>query len=146
MPADARRAASLLLMVAACGCKRTPELQEPAPDLGPKPTTAVMTAPPEPLAPPSDNSPCALKIPQNGEEVALFPKEEGLRAFTEASAGAGDEFKMAAAMQQHHAFFVAPRTPCLRLGVSKDGTKVRVTDGPHSNKEGWVASDWTKGN
>jgi hypothetical protein len=133
-------------MIAACACKRTPELQEPARDLGPKPTTAVMTAPPEPLAPPSDASPCALKIPQNSEEVALFPTEAGLRAFSAASAGEGDEFKMATAMQSQHAFFVAARTPCVRLGVGQVGTKVRVSDGPHSNKEGWVASAWTKGN
>jgi hypothetical protein len=131
--------------LAVCGCKRTPEIQEPQRERGPEPTTAAMTAPPEPLAPPTDSGSCALKIPENGEEVAVFPTEEGLRAFSEAAAGAGDQLKMAATMQKHHAFFVASRTSCVRLGQSKEGTKVRVTDGPQSDKTGWVASEWTRG-
>jgi hypothetical protein len=131
--------------MAMCGCKRTPEIQEPQPTRGPEPTTAAMTAPPEPLAVPTENGPCSLKIPENGGEVAVFPTEEGLRAFSEAAAGTGDQFKMAATMQKHHAFFVAPRTSCVRLAQSKEGTKVRVTEGPQSDKTGWVASDWTRG-
>lgn len=144
MPLDARSAA-LLLSIALCGCQRTPELQEPERVRDSQPPTAAMTAPPAPLAPPTDHGPCAIKIPQDDGEVPVFPTEQGLRAFSEASAGAGDEPKMAAAMQEHQAFFVSARTPCVRLGVSNDGTKVRISDGPQSNQEGWIASDWTQG-
>lgn len=145
MPLDARATACLLSMVLLCGCKRTPEIQEPERSRDGEPTTAAMTAPPEPLAAPTDNGPCTIKIPQDDEEVPVFPNERGLRVFSEASAGAGDEAKMAAAMHEHRSFFVSARTPCLRLGESKDGTKVRITAGPLANQEGWVASEWTQG-
>jgi hypothetical protein len=135
------RCSATLLCLAMLACKRTPEISEP--DHG----QASASAPgAEQLEPATDPSPCALKIPQTGEAVALFPAEAGARAFAEGLVGAGDEFKMAKAMKQHDAFFVDARTPCVRLGTNKGGTytKVRVLQGPESNKLGWVDSSWTK--
>ncbi len=146
MRVNVRPSAAILLCFAALSCKRAPEIAEPDGDRKPAPSKAATKPPEEPLEPSKDQSPCAVKIPQTGDEVAVFPAEEGARAFAQALLGGGDEFKMAAAMQKHNAFFVNARTPCERIGTSKDGTytKVRLTDGPKTNQRGWVDSKWTK--
>jgi hypothetical protein len=132
---------STLLALAPCACKRTPEIEEPARQRGPEPTTAAMTAPPEPA---QRRTPCVLSIPKNGSEVTLFPTEEGLREFSEASRG-GNDFEMATVMAKHHAILVHTKTPCERLVTGKGNTHVRVSTGPHAGKTGWVASDWSQG-
>jgi hypothetical protein len=142
-----RLATSALLCFAALACKRAPEIAEPDPNA--KSTASKPASQPkeEPLERAKDQSPCSIKIPQTGDEVAVFPAEEGARAFAEGLVGAGDEFKMAAAMQKHNAFFIPARTACERIGTNKAGTftKVRITDGPKSGEVGWVDSTWTTG-
>ena len=133
---------STLLVLLACSCRRTPEIEEPARQRGPEPTTAAMTAPPEPAEPVGVS--CVLSIPKNSSEVTLFPTQEGLREFSQASSG-GNDFQMATIMAKHHAILVDSKTPCERLATGKDGTQVRVAKGPQLGKTGWVASDWTRG-
>jgi hypothetical protein len=142
MRAAFRHPGPALLCFALLACKRTPEISEPA-----QGHASPSSASAEPLAAATDASPCRLRIPQTDEPVAVFPAEEGARAFAEGLVGAGDEIKLARAMHQHNAFFVDVRTPCTRLGTNRDGTytKVRVLgEGPESNKLGWVDSTWTK--
>ena len=135
------RLGAAALLIATCGCKRTPELQEPERVRGPEPSTAVMTAAPEPVKP---GAKCVLSIPKNSAEVALFPTEAGLREFTKASSG-GNDFEMATIMQKEHAVLVDTKTACEQVAAGKDGTQVRVTSGAKANQVGWVAADWTKG-
>lgn len=132
---------SLLAVLAALSCRRTPEIEEPARQRGPEPTTAAMTAPPEPAP---GGASCVLSIPKNSAEVTLFPTEEGLREFSQASNG-GNDFQMATIMAKHHAILVDSKTACERLATGKEGTQVRVSSGPQLGKTGWVASDWIKG-
>src|SRR5688572_32934439 len=70
VPMLSARAPRLCLLLLAFGCKRTPEIEEPNRPRGPQPTTAVMTAPPQPPAPSGD---CVLSIPKNTAELPIFP-------------------------------------------------------------------------
>jgi hypothetical protein len=135
------RASRLCLLVLAIGCKRTPEIEEPSRPRGPEPTTAAMTAAPQPPAPSGD---CVLSIPKNDAELPIFPTQDGLIEYGK-SADGGDHFQMATVMQKQHAVLVASKTPCERLEAGPNGNKVRVTAGAQLGQVGWVAADWTKG-
>src|SRR5689334_1351589 len=99
------RAPRLCLLLLALGCKRTPEIEEPSRPRGPEPTTAVMTAPPQPPAPTGD---CVLSIPKNDAELPIFPTQDGLSEYSK-SADGGDHFQMATVMQKHHAVLIASK-------------------------------------
>lgn len=135
------RASCLCLLIISLGCKRTPEIEEPNRPRGPEPTTAVMTAAPDPVAAGGN---CVLSIPKNSAELPLFPTVDGLIEYVQSAEG-GDHFQMATVMQKRHALLVASKTPCERLETGKDGSKVRVSAGAQLNQVGWVPSDWTKG-
>lgn len=97
---------------------------------------AIEAAKPEPR--------CSLTIPSSKDTVWVFPTEEGLDEFTTAAV-AGDEQAMVVARRANNGFIVETGTRCTWLDRGLMRTKVRVTEGPHEGKSGWVPTEWSRG-
>lgn len=106
----------------------------------PATTTAKATHSPE--VKPIAELRCLLSIKGDSGAVPVFPTEEGMDEFASAAAQ-GDEKGLALALRANGGFMVESGTPCTWLDVGLIRTKVRVTDGPHAGRSGWVPSEWS---
>lgn len=88
---------------------------------------------------------CALSVPKDSGPVILFPTREGFDEFAKA-AGAGDAAGIRVAITANGGYTVAKGTKCTWLDVGLLGTtKVRVTEGPHLGKIGFIPTEWASG-
>ena len=127
--------ASLGFLITIC----SPERRDAAPANAPAPAK-VDEAPPTPRPARA----CILSIPGSSDTVIVFPTEEGFDEFGKAAAS-GDNEAMQVARRANRGFFVESRTKCTWLDVGLAQTKVRVLEGPHEGKAGYVPTEWASG-
>lgn len=87
---------------------------------------------------------CVLRIPGSSSPVPLFPTEEGYDEWGSASA-AGDSEAAEVAARANGAFLVEPGTKCSPVDMGFMSSRVRVVNGPHAGRSGWIPNEWRRG-
>jgi hypothetical protein len=84
-------------------------------------------------------------MPGSQDDVLVFPTEEGMDEFTKAAA-TKDGPGMRTAIQANRGYLVTHQTSCTWLNVGLLGsTRVRITEGLHAGKIGWIPTEWASG-
>jgi hypothetical protein len=87
---------------------------------------------------------CTLSIPGSNGRVPLFPTESGFEEWGAASAR-GDTAGAEAAARADGYFMVERGTTCSPIDPGILRSHVRVLEGPHAGKAGWIPSEWRRG-
>ncbi|HKY40704.1 MAG TPA: hypothetical protein VJN18_32440 [Polyangiaceae bacterium] len=87
---------------------------------------------------------CSISIAGIAGPVLVFPTEEGYDEFGKASA-TKDKQTIDIAARSNGAYWVAKGTKCLWLDRGLLTSKVRVLEGPHAGKIGWMDREWSEG-
>lgn len=108
------------------------------------PVGALTTVQPRTAVPERVERKCVLSMPGSTDSVLLFPTEEGLDEFGKAAASEDNE-AVDVARRTNGGFFVDSGTKCTWLDVGFAQTKVRVVEGAHTGRAGYVPTEWASG-
>lgn len=117
------------------------QLQQPA---STTPASAVATTSAAPVTePPPRPVECIISVPGLDADVPVFPTEDGLQEFTQASA-TRDKHAMLTALRTTGGFLIPRGTKCYRIeGIFT--RRVRITEGPHEGEAVWLPAEFTRG-
>ena len=111
------------------------------------PEPAKVESTPEAVAvtkPIEDLSRCLLRAGDGGS-VPVFPTEEGMSEFGVAAARGEDDQALAVILASNGGFLVESGTKCSYTDVGIIRSEIRVTEGPHTGRKGWVPAEWARG-
>lgn len=88
------------------------------------------------------SKPCTVRMEEGSDaEVPVFPTEAGLEEFGDAVASRNRK-AFGVAFAANDGFFISAGTECLRLSGVFSTAKIRLLDGPHAGRIGYVPFDW----
>lgn len=119
--------------------KRSEATTAPAPTPTPTPREEATSA--AEIAP---SRQCLLSTGDNGM-VPVFPTEEGMSEFGMAAARQEGEQALAVILVSNNGFMVAAGTACSYIDPGIIKSQVRVIEGPHVGRSGWVPAEWARG-
>lgn len=129
------------------GEKKSAARVEPVPSQAvraPEVTSKPEQAEPAPRATPKKPS-CVLGVPGDPGKVPVLPTEAGYDEFMKAAVQQLDERSMLTVLVSNGGFLVDRGTPCLAVDTGFVSSRVRVLEGPHAGKAGWVPNEWRSG-
>lgn len=88
---------------------------------------------------------CILDSGQGDGDVPVLPTEAGYDEFSKAVARSTDGHARNIVFRQHGGFWVSKGTPCAAIDTGFVSSHVRVLEGPHAGKAGWVPNEWRVG-
>jgi hypothetical protein len=122
-----------VVFVGRCACSGSDEASKTPAMSSPEPAATAA----EPM------KPLECRLSMDGDDVPVFPTDEGLSEFIGASAR-GDDVAGEAAFRANNGFWVKAGTRCARLeGVIR--WKVRVLEGEHLDRTGYVPMEFAGG-
>lgn len=120
-------------------------LNDDEPDQSSAPTPKGDEAEPQQAtADPPKPHECRISIPGQEIAVGVFPTEDGLDEYVRAAAQ-GDSKAAGVAIRANRAFFVQRNTRCSYLDPGIATSKVRILEGAHEGRAGWLVTEWTTG-
>lgn len=103
-------------------------------------------AEPAVASPPSaDRSRCLLSTGDSSTKVPVFPTEDGMSEFGAAAARDEGNQALAVILASNGGFLAEPGTKCSYTDVGIIRSEVRVIEGPHMGRKGWVPAEWARG-
>jgi hypothetical protein len=140
--------AVLLVLGAVALIQRCIAGNDPEPELGQAPAAApLQERKPKPeLEPDPPKRPsCVIAIPNHDGKVPLLPTEDGFDEYGKAAAQKSDDRAMLTVLMANDGFLVAKGTPCVAIETGFASSRVRVLEGPHAGKAGWLPNEWRLG-
>ncbi len=93
---------------------------------------------------PKTKTQCIIEIPgdTSGGKIPVMPTERGYDELFQAMASENDK-AVGVAVQANSGFLVAPGTECTWLDVGIMTNEVRILEGPHTGKSGFLPREWS---